>query len=100
MVTYYLDTSALLKLYVNEIGSQWLHHTLSADDVGVTAQIAIVEMGSAFNRRLREGTVRIDDYTRLAGRFRHDCLNLYHFMTLNGSILNIAWDLLERHPLT
>lgn len=99
MVTYYLDTSALLKLYVNEIGSQWLHHTLGADDVRVTAQIAIVEMGSAFNRRLREGTVQVDDYTRLAGRFRHDCLQFYHFMALNGPILNIAWDLLGRHPL-
>ena len=99
MVTYYLDTSALLKLYVNETGSQWLHYTLTADDIRVTAQIAIVEMGSAFNRRLREDTVTINDYTRLAGRFRHDCLNLYHFMTLNGPILNIAWNLLERHPL-
>ena len=30
MSTYYLDTSAAVKLYVNESGSDWLRRLLSA----------------------------------------------------------------------
>lgn len=99
MVTYYLDTSALLKLYLNETGSQWLRETLASDNVSVTAQIAIIEMGSAFNRRLREGGVTDSDYATLSKLFRNDCLRSYRLIALGNSILDTAWSLLERHPL-
>jgi len=48
MVTYYLDTSALSKRYVNEVGSAWIR-TLTAPAMGhalVTARITMAEMYS------------------------------------------------------
>ena len=99
MVTYYLDTSALLKLYVTETGSRWLQKILASNSINLSAQIAIIEMGSAFNRRLREGTVTENDYADLTALFRNDCLHAYRFIALSNQILNIAWNLLEHHPL-
>jgi len=64
---YYLDTSALVKRYIDETGSAWLRALVdpALSPVLVVSQLLIVEMASAFNRRLREGTVNRGDYTRM-----------------------------------
>jgi predicted nucleic acid-binding protein len=99
MVTYYLDTSAALKQYVNEVGSEWQKHTLSRDTVIVATQLLIVEVASALNRRVREGTVEHHDYARLSGRFRDDCRDVYQLVILDDAIVDVAYALLERHSL-
>lgn len=101
MSNYYLDTSALVKRYIDETGSAWLRALVdpALSPMLVVSQLPIVEMTSAFNRRLREGTVNRDDYTRMMDAFRDDCLVEYRIMPLNGSITDLACELLERHPL-
>ena len=101
MVTYYLGTSAMLKQYVNETGSSWLRRTLAAPGgaIVVAAQLVIVEITSALNRRVREGTVTTGDYARLTGHFHDDCRDVYQLIALSDAIVNTACALLERHPL-
>jgi predicted nucleic acid-binding protein len=92
MVTYYLDASAMVKQYVNETGCDWLRCAVSAQDVAViTAQLLIVEVASALNRRLREGSVTAHDYTRLSGRFRDDCREVYQLVALDHTIIDKAY---------
>lgn len=59
MTTYYLDTSALSKRYVEEIGTAWLITLLRSPDehTFLTARITTVEIHSALARRRREGSV-------------------------------------------
>ena len=55
-ISYYLDTSALGKCYVSEIGSAWLR-MLTAPTAGhalVTARITMAEMYSVLARCKRE----------------------------------------------
>ena len=101
MSDYYLDTSALVKRYIDETGSVWLRALVDPAlyPVLVVSQLLIVEMTSAFNRRLREGTVNRSDYARMMDAFRDDCLIEYKIMPLNESIIDLACELLERHPL-
>jgi predicted nucleic acid-binding protein len=102
MVTYYLDTSALLKRYVDEVGSDWLQRVLFAparEIVIVATQLLVVEIISALNRRVREGTVTRHDCMRLSGRFRDDCLDSYQLVAPDDVIVDLACALLERHPL-
>jgi len=100
MVAYYLDTNAILKEYVNELGSVWIQRTLASDSTVVaTTQLTFAEMTSALNRRVREGTVTSTNYARLIGRFRDDCRSRYQLVAVSMPILRHASELLERHPL-
>jgi predicted nucleic acid-binding protein len=62
MVAYYLDTSSLVKLYMDEVGSLWLNNILD-ESVLLTAEISMVEVVSAFNRRVREGAATAEGLT-------------------------------------
>lgn len=59
---YFLDTSALVKRYVLETGTDWILNLtdVSAGNNIAIAQISWVEVLSALSRRRREGT--LSDY--------------------------------------
>jgi predicted nucleic acid-binding protein len=101
VVVYYTDTSALLKQYVDEMGSDWLRATIAPADetIVVFSQVLIIEVTSALNRRVREGAITPEDYPRVLGIFHHDCRDEYRFFGLNDDIVDLACTLLERYPL-
>jgi len=101
MIIYYLDSSAALKRYMDEIGSAWLRATVDASlsSVIFVSRLLVVEITSALNRRLREGTLTTADYTLTQNAFRGDCLNEYKIIPLDEAISDRACTLLERHPL-
>jgi len=101
MTTYYLDTSALIKRYVDEIGSDWLRATLAGQlpPSIIIVHLAVVEVTSALRRRLREGALTQRDYVQAQNAFRADCLNDYEIVTVIGETLDKANHLLEQHPL-
>lgn len=98
---YCLDTSALVKRYIDEIGSPWLKAIVdpALSPFLVISQLLVVELHSALNRRLREGTISQDDYTRTKHAFQGDCQNEYNLIPISGPVVDLACDLLERHPL-
>lgn len=57
--TYFLDTSALVKRYVPETGSNWIQSiTDGAANYDLTiSEITWVELHSALSRRQREGSM-------------------------------------------
>ena len=99
MVNYYLDTSAMLKQYVDEPGSVWLRAQVSAATSLVSSQLLVVEAVSAFNRRVREGSLSLIEYQRVRDVFREDCRTVYQIVPSTTAIVDLACVLLERHPL-
>lgn len=101
MIAYYLDTSALVKRYVDEVGSAWLRTKLNEQPAPSVAivHLALVELTSAFTRRLREGVLTPDEYARAQNAFRSDCLRHYDLITAVGTIIDQANHLLEVYPL-
>ena len=101
MTTYYVDTSALIKRYVDEVGSDWLRATLNVHPPPsiIVVHLIIVEMTSALTRRIREDTLTPTDYVQVQNAFRADCLNEYEMVTAVGDIIDQANRLLEKHPL-
>ncbi len=101
MTAYYMDTSALIKRYVDEVGSGWLRATLDARPPPsiIVVHLTIVEVTSALTRRAREGTLTLTDYAQVQNAFRADCLNDYEIVTAIGDIIDRANHLLEQHPL-
>lgn len=101
MTTYYADTSALIKRYVDEVGSDWLRATFDAQPPPsiVVVHLLLVEVTSALARRMREGVLTPAEYAQIQNAFRHDCLNDYEIVVAVGDIIDQANHLLEAHPL-
>jgi predicted nucleic acid-binding protein len=101
MSRYYLDASALVKRYVNESGSDWLRASLASipSPLLFTCRISIVEVASAFARRVREGSLTADEFTVALDAFRGDCLNEYQIMPPTTPVIDEACALVERYPL-
>lgn len=101
MSRYYLDASALVKRYVNEPGSDWLRTIVTSSEPPLlfTSRMTIVEVISAFARRVRDGSLSSDEFAALGDAFRSDCLNRYQIMPPTLEIVDRACSLLERHPL-
>ncbi len=96
-----MDASALVKRYVNEPGSDWLRvmATSSEPSLLFTSRMSIVEVVSAFARRVRDGSLSSEEFAALGDAFRSDCLNRYQIMPPTLEIVDLACSLLERHSL-
>lgn len=101
MSRYYLDTSALVKRYVDEAGSSWLRALTTPDQNALLfiSRMTIVEVISAFARRLRDGSLTREEFAAARDAFQGDCLDEYRVMPPTLEIVNMACALLERHPL-
>lgn len=101
MTTYYVDTSALVKRYIDEAGSDWVRAMLgqSPSPSVIVVHLALVEMTSALARRRRDGTLTPAEYAQIQAAFRSDCLNEYSIVSVVDGIIDEASRLLERYPL-
>ena len=101
MALLYLDTSALVKLYLDEPGSERVEELASEDsdhDLAICS-ITQVEFHAAIRRRRREGGLD-DEEVELAielfnGRLRDDFLR----RPVDDRTLDLASSLTARHPL-
>lgn len=101
MTDYYADSSVLVKRHVVETGSSWMQALAApaANNLLITARISVVEVISAFNRRLREARLDPTDYSRIALDFNTLCATEYQFIELTDSVVVQAQQLLEQYPL-
>ena len=97
----YVDTSALVKRYVAEVGSAWVRRLLAhpAQYVIYTAALAQAEVISALQRRVREGRLGRALAQRLAQRVTGHCAQRYQVLTITQAIVDHACGVLQVHPL-
>jgi predicted nucleic acid-binding protein len=94
----YLDTSSLVKLYVEETYSADVEDWVGSAEVTGTSLIAYVEARAAFARRFRENAFSSKDYKRLRSQFESDWKNLLS-IHVTREIVRIAGNLAEKHGL-
>lgn len=94
----YLDTSALIKLYVAEQGSAEVIALVRREGIPATATIAYAEVYSGLMRRRREGSLTVSQYAHLSGQFEQDWTT-YVRVELQKNVLDLARDLLQRYAL-
>ena len=73
----YLDTSALVKLYVKESGSQAVRALLERARVISTSRVAYVEMRANLARKLRQGEVSEEECRYVLSDFEKDWKNYF-----------------------
>lgn len=90
-----------MKRYVNEAGSRWIRDILEQKEKPplFTSRLSLVEVISAFTRRLRDGALTKDEFVAARDMFRADCIHDYQIMPPSLDIVERACALLERYPL-
>ncbi len=68
----YLDTSSLVKLYVEEIHTVTVRKWVEETELVATCRVALPETVSAFHRRFRAGDFSKPDYENLLAGFTAD----------------------------
>lgn len=71
MALSYLDTSALAKRYLPEVGSAWVEQLCQQEPVAISL-VAIPELASAIARRVREGALSAQQRDTLFQAFVRD----------------------------
>ena len=101
MSSIYLDTSALLKLYIEEDGTDRVAHVVEDAEDGqvLILDLAPVEARSAIRRRQREGDIDGADADRVLRRIEDDASSLFLVQPLTSAVMEEAARLIDRHPL-
>jgi uncharacterized protein len=101
LALYYLETSALVKLYVREPGTDKLLRLAGreANHRLAVLTLARVEFHSAVRRRERAEDIDGANARRLLSRFEQHLESKFLRVTLNDSVMEMACTLLDRHPL-
>ena len=101
MGLYYLDTSALVKLYVRESGTERLLRLAARSNNHRFAVLALarVEMHSAIRRRQRDGDIDGLGADRLLTQFEQHLESRFIKQVLNDSLIDLATSFVNRHAL-
>jgi uncharacterized protein len=94
----YLDTSVLVKIYVEEDGSIAIREQVNKARFVATSMIAYVEARAAFARRRREGRLAPADHHRTVRAFDSDWEH-YLLVEITDSLIRGAATLAEEHSL-
>jgi len=101
MATLFLDSSAIIKQYVAEIGSTWIRNIvqLATGNTIVLSAIATVEVCSALARLRRMNQITPADELQSRGDFLFDVKSRYIMIGLDDALLNRAAFLPSQHQL-
>jgi uncharacterized protein len=98
---YFLDSSALLKRYVPEIGSALVQSITDPQNQNrlFVAHVTWVEVCSAVARRQREGSVSDVHANQILMAFRVHWDAQYFTAAIDETIIELAGQLVKKHPL-
>ena len=99
----YADSSALVKRYLEEHGSDKLNAKIAgatkASHRVLTSVLSFAEVHAAMARKLRERTVRATEYHWATARFDSDWRTYLTRVDLTTAVLTLIPDLVKRHSL-
>ncbi len=101
MALFYLDTSALVKLYVREPGTDRLLHlagNLTENKLAVLS-LSAVEARSAIRRRERAGDLDFQTTSLVLDRLRRHMETVFLRQAVNDIVLDGAQEMIDRYAL-
>jgi predicted nucleic acid-binding protein len=101
MAGFFCDSSAIVKRYVNETGSNFVDGLtdLKSGNVILLARITRVEVTSAIARRLKNASLTTAAAQNALAAFQHDLTNNYFTVEITPVLLSSAMSLATKHAL-
>lgn len=100
MNLHFLDTSALVKLYVRELGTDGLLHVArDPQNQLVILALSAIELRSAIRRRERAGDLVGDTAATILSTLDNHLKGRLISVPLTDAILDTARDMIDRYPL-
>ncbi len=96
---YYFDTSAIVKRYHREKGTEKVDEIIDGDGEIYISTIAIAETISVFTRLSNEGVINDKKYRRIMEIFFSDVENRYVPVPLSDELIIATIEMIEKHNL-
>lgn len=98
---FFFDTSAIIKRYVRETGSDFVEELAEPEsgNIIILAGITHVEVAATIARRLKGGSVTNTDAADALAAFTHDLHNRYLMVDIGPDILSAAMKMATKHAL-
>jgi predicted nucleic acid-binding protein len=97
-MTLYLDSSNIVKLYVQELDTERVKRSVVEAANLATSRIAYVEVRCALSRKRREGQVSPGDYAKAVSAFRADW-GRFVAVEITQPVVELAAELCGAHVL-
>lgn len=100
MGTYFFDTSALVKRYHEEDGTEQVDEMLDDEDADVLlSSLTVVESVSAFRRKHNRREISESEMEQLVGVFFREALDDFVIIPLEESLLRFSFELVLQDDL-
>ena len=98
---YYFDTSAVVKLYHQELGTDQVEALFAQVNSAIMiSELTLVELNSTVARKLRTGEINLNAYEAILKNFDEDCQQRFVTFPLSPAISQNAKDLLQKYGKT
>lgn len=97
---YFFDTSAIVKLYHQETGSDVVFPLYKTRESIMISELSKVELLSTIHKKLRTGEITIDILEAVRDRFLADCSARFVVIHIASFIMDAALSILGAHGRT
>jgi uncharacterized protein len=94
---YFFDTSALVKIYHKETGSDRILPLYQGDETIVISELSKAEFVSTIHKKLRMGEITADTLDAVKNRFLADCSGRFVVIHVASFIVDAALDIMNAH---
>lgn len=95
MSSYYVDTSALVKIYHRESGTQAMLQLYHGTETLLISELAKIELLSTVYRKYREHGITHDTLEAVIQKFEDDLDQRYELLKFASLVVDEAWNLLR-----
>jgi hypothetical protein len=99
MSVLFIDSSALVKWYRKELGSQWVSELLDHAEKLLISRLTVVEVESALVRRARSATVSSENVQLMINNFESDIQKSFDLIELDEVVMEYALVMVRKHGL-
>jgi len=92
MAVYFFDTSAIVKRYIQEVGTAWVRNIANpaSGNLIYLVNISIVEVASAVARRQRTGSIAAPDALAILTQYRKDLITDFRHIEITPVLISKA----------